>query len=97
MWQFSPLDGSFATTPTVTTPCSVAAKALMVAFDRPSATRLIGGGGPLGYSPPPGAPHLTVPMAGAGGGGGSSSPLAIPVVVYWGRGGVMRATPRVRT
>ena len=59
-------EGSSSTTPAATNPYNAAAEAWVVASNRSIAPRPSDGGGPLGYSPPHGAPHLTGPMAGAG-------------------------------
>ena len=61
--------GGCAAIPAATTPYSAAAKFWMVASDRPNAPRPASGGGMLRYPPTPGAPHLTVPIAGEGGWG----------------------------
>ena len=60
-------EGSDATNPDATTPCSTDAKACMVAYDRPSTPSPVTGGGTLGYPLPTRATHLTDTMARAGG------------------------------
>ena len=60
--------GSAATTTNNTTPCSAAAKAWIVASNRPKAPSPVAGGGTIWYPTPTGTPQLTGTMTGSGGG-----------------------------